>query len=269
MIATRVIARAFSPRTRDLAAAKMADSPTKGAFQADIPADAVEEALRSVERLTSAPAVAAAPAPEVEGAELAVEAGAGDAEGAVPGLRERALEAQLELSQQKARETLERLRETHERYLRAVADLENYKKRAQKERDEILRYGNEKLLKDLFPVVDGLDRALAALAGDDPLGKGVRLVRATLEQSLARHGVTSFSAMGQAFDPARHEALLQVPTAEQPPGMVVMEHARGFLLNERLARPAMVGVSAAPPAEQAGAAEGAPAGKARGDGGEG
>jgi molecular chaperone GrpE len=245
----------------------MADSPTKGAFQADIPADAVEEALRSVERLAAAPA----PAPEaeaVDGAELAVEAGAQDGEVAVPGLRERALEAQLELSQQKARETLDRLRDTHDRYLRAVADLENYKKRAQKERDEILRYGNEKLLKDLFPVVDGLDRALAALPGDDPLGKGVRLVRSTLEQSLARHGVTSFSALGQPFDPARHEALLQVPTAEQPPGLVVMEHARGFLLNDRLARPAMVGVSA-PPAETAGPGEGAPAGKARGDGGEG
>jgi molecular chaperone GrpE len=246
----------------------MADSPTKGAFQADIPADAVEEALRSVERLAAAPAAA----PEidaVDGAELAVEAGAQDGEVVVPGLRERALEAQLELSQQKARETLDRLRETHDRYLRAVADLENYKKRAQKERDEILRYGNEKLLKDLFPVVDGLDRALAALPGDDPLGKGVRLVRSTLEQSLARHGVTSFSALGQPFDPARHEALLQVPTAEQPPGLVVMEHARGFLLNDRLARPAMVGVSAAPPAEQASPGERAPAGKARGDGGEG
>lgn len=243
----------------------MADSPTKGAFQADIPADAVEEALRSVERLSGAPA----PAPEAEGAELAVEAGAQEGEAGVPGLRERALEAQLELSQQKARETLDRLKDTHDRYLRAVADLENYKKRAQKERDEILRYGNEKLLKDLFPVVDGLDRALAALDGDDPLGKGVRMVRATLEQSLARHGVTTFSAMGQPFDPARHEALLQVPTAEQPPGVVVMEHARGFLLNERLARPAMVGVSSAPPAERTGAGEGAPDGKARGDGGEG
>jgi len=245
----------------------MADSPTKGAFQADIPADAVEEALRSVERLQGGGAAPAGPE-QAEEAEVAIEAegeaGAGDA-------RVQVLEAQLELSQQKARETLERLKDTHDRYLRAVADLENYKKRAQKERDEVLRYGNEKLLKDLFPVVDGLDRALAALPAEDPLGKGVRLVRATLEQSLARHGVTSFSALGQPFDPARHEALLQVPTAEQPPGVVVMEHARGFLLHDRLARPAMVGVSSPPQKAGGDGGAGAPGGEARGesDGGEG
>jgi molecular chaperone GrpE len=242
----------------------MADSPTKGAFQADIPADAVAEALRSVERIADEKEASAE-----SGAEVAAEPAAAEGETPEGSERELSLAAQLELSQEKSRETMERLKETHDRYLRAVADLENYKKRAQKERDEVLRFGNEKLLKDLFPVVDGLDRALAALPVDDPLGKGVRLVRSTLEQSLARHGVTSFSALGQPFDPARHEALLQVPTAEQPPGQVVMEHARGFLLNDRLARPAMVGVSSAPPAERAGPGEGAPAEKARGDGGEG
>jgi molecular chaperone GrpE len=214
----------------------MADHPEKGAFQADIPEDAVAEALRSVERVageapSAAPAGAAeAPDPAALAARLA------------------SVEAQLELSQEKGRETLERLREEHERHLRAAADLENYRKRAQRERDEVLRYGNEKLLKDLFPVMDGLDRALAAAPPEDPVAKGVSLVRASLESALARHGVKAFSALGEPFDPARHEALLQVPTAEQPPGTVVLEHARGFLLNERLARPAMVGVAVAPPA---------------------
>ncbi len=221
----------------------MADSPTKGAFQADIPADAVEEALRSVERVQAGEA----PAPAAEETELAVEPPEADAGSE----REKSLAAQLELSQEKGRETMERLKETHDRYLRAVAELENYRKRAQKERDEVLRFGNEKLLKDLFSVVDGLDRALAAAAADDPLRKGVQLVRASLEQALAKHGVTSFSALGQPFDPSKHEALLQVATSEQPPGTVVVEHARGFLLNDRLARPAMVGVAKAP--------EGAPA----------
>jgi molecular chaperone GrpE len=233
-----------------------ADSSTKGAFQADIPADAVEEALRSVERIEAADPVPAA----AERREVAPEAG-GDA--AAGSERERSLAAQLELSQEKARETMERLKETHDRYLRAVAELENYRKRAQRERDEILRYGNEKLLKDLFPVVDGLDRALAAAAEDDPLVKGVQLVRAGLEQALGRHGVTSFSALGQPFDPGRHEALLQVVTADQPPGTVVMEHARGFLLNDRLARPAMVGVAKAPDAAQAAAGAAEEAGSAR------
>jgi molecular chaperone GrpE len=239
----------------------MADSPIKGSFQADIPADAVEEALRSVERLRGGDAPA--PAAE-EGAEVPVEAGEASGESE----REKSLAAQLELSQEKSRETMERLKETHDRYLRAAAELENYRKRAQKERDEVLRYGNEKLLKDLFPVVDGLDRALAAAAADDPLVQGVKLIRSSLEQALAKHGVTSFSALGQPFDPARHEALLQVATADAAPGTVVMEHARGFLLNERLARPAMVGV-ARPPDAEGGGGDGAGEGPGSSDGGEG
>ncbi len=229
----------------------MADSPTKGAFQADIPADAVEEALRSVERVQRG-AEADEPA---EAAELNLEADDGDAAGGETE-RERSLAAQLELSMQKGRETLEKLKEEHDRYLRAAAELENYRKRAQKERDEVLRYGNEKLLKDLFPVVDNLDRALAAAPADDPMVKGVTLVRASLEQVLGRYGVTSFSAMGQPFDPAKHEALLQVATADAAPGTVVMEHARGFLLHERLARPAMVGVAKPPEAGGSGSADG-------------
>ena len=259
----------------------MADSPNKGAFQADIPADAVLDALRSVERVESSEAATPGEkdaAKAAEGAELTVEAPAAPADEAPGSERERSLEAQLELSQQKARETLERLKDTHDRYVRAVADLENYRKRAQREKDEVLRYGNEKLLKDLLPVVDGLDRALSAVPeGDgagpaaDPLLKGVKLVRASLEQALARHGVTSFDALGQAFDPARHEALLQVPTAEEAPGTVVMQHARGFLLHERLVRPAMVGVAAPPQPEGEAAPPGGAAadGKTRTDGGEG
>jgi molecular chaperone GrpE len=232
----------------------MADSPTKGSFHADIPADAVEEALRSVERIQGGAA------PE-EGAEVSVETGAAAPAEDGASERERSLAAQLELSQEKSRETMERLKETHDRYLRAAAELENYRKRAQKERDEVLKYGNEKLLKDLFPVVDNLDRALAAVTGGadgearsdaDPLVKGVKMVRASLEAALAKHGVTSFSALGQPFDPAKHEALLQVSTAEAAPGTVVLEHARGFLLNDRLARPAMVGVAKPPEAGGAG-----------------
>jgi molecular chaperone GrpE len=190
----------------------MADSEKKGAFEADIPADAVQEALRSVERIDD-----------------------------VASLR-----AQLELSTAKGRETLERLKEEHERVLRAAADLDNYKKRAARERDEVQKFANERLLKDLLPVLDGLDRALAAAPPEDPLAEGVRLVRASLEQALAKHGITAFSAMGEKFDPAFHEALLQIPTGDDAPGTVVLEHARGFRLHDRLVRPAMVGVAVEP-----------------------
>jgi molecular chaperone GrpE len=216
----------------------MTDSHEKGSFHTDIPADAVEEALRSVERVTHRDDGAAAQ-------EIAVEADASDAADSAELV---SLRAQLELSQAKGRELLEKLKDEHEKLLRTAADLENYRKRAVKERDEVQRFGNEKLLNDFLPVVDNLDRALAAASADDALTEGVRLVRASFESALAKHAVKGFSALGAPFDPARHEALLQVPTAESPPGTVVLEHARGFTLSERLLRPALVGVAVALPA---------------------
>jgi molecular chaperone GrpE len=232
----------------------MSEPNDKGAFQADIPADAVQEALRSVERIArgdtpGAPATAGergsggeAPGSDEGEAGGSRATASESAEGAAAALR-----AQLELSTAKGRETLDRLKEEHERFLRAAADLENYRKRAAKEREEIQKFGNERLLRDIFPVADNLDRALAAAPADDPLADGVKLVRASLEQALAKHGVVGFSALGEKFDPALHEALMQVPTREKPPGTVVLEHARGFKLHDRLVRPAMVGVAVEPP----------------------
>jgi molecular chaperone GrpE len=230
----------------------MPERDGKGAFEADIPADAVEEALRSVERLAKGGADAdapSAPAPDDAGAGVPVagEAAPEPGDPAALAAEVASLRAQLELSMAMGRETLERLKDQHERVLRAAADLENYKKRAAREREEIQKFGIEKVLKDLLPAVDGLDRALAAAPANDPLGDGVRLVRAALEQALAKNGVVGFSALGQRFDPALHEALMQVPTKDQPPGTVVLEHARGFKLHERLVRPAMVGVAVEPP----------------------
>jgi len=215
----------------------MAESENKGSFKADIPTDAVEEALRSVERVTGAGVAEQGDvALEVEGDPP----GDGDGEAG-------SLQAQLDLSQALGRETQKKLEDVHDRWVRSVADLENYRKRAQKERDEVQKFGVEKLVKDLLPVLDNLDRALAAAAAADPLVAGVKLVRSSLEQVLARQGVKGFSALGLPFDPARHEALMQVPTGEAAPGTVVVEHARGFSLHERLIRPAMVGVAVAPP----------------------
>jgi len=210
----------------------MADSHEKGKFQADIPADAVADALRSVEKVARGEAG--------DATEIEVDPGGEPPE--VANLR-----AQLELSQAMGRESLKKIEDLHDRWVRAAADLDNYKKRAIKEREEIQKFGVEKLVKDLLPVLDNLDRALAAAAADDPLVAGVKLVRTTFEQVLGRHGVKGFSALGQHFDPALHEALMQVPTADAAPGTVVLEHGRGFTLNERLVRPAMVGVAVALP----------------------
>jgi len=230
----------------------MAERHDKGSIQADIPTNAIDEALASVERISRGEGGEGPADPTPTPAEGTGESEAGvelEVEGARAATPEEvaSLRAQLELSQEKARETLEKLKDQHDRFLRAAADLENYKKRAAREREEVQKFGVEKLLKDLLPSVDGLDRALAAAPEGDPLIQGVKLVRASLEQALGRHGAKGFSAMGKPFDPAIHEALLQVPTADQPPGTVVLEHARGWTLNDRLLRPAMVGVAVAVP----------------------
>jgi molecular chaperone GrpE len=242
----------------------MSDAREKGAFQAEIPSDAVEEALRSVERVKRHGGEPGGEgerevAVEVDGAPTSSDAAdAGSPDLAALRAEVASLRAQLDLSQEKARETLEKLKEEHERRLRAAADLENQKKRAQREREDVQKFGIEKLVKDVLPVLDNLERALAAASADDPLSAGVKLVRASLEQVLGRHGAKGFSALGKPFDPALHEALMQVPTAEKPPGTVVLEHARGFLMHERLIRPAMVGVAVAP--ASAPGADGAAAG---------
>ncbi len=238
----------------------MPEESEKGAFSADIPTDAIEEALRSVEKAAEPVAVA----------EVPVEGVPEEAEKEVAADRER-LAAQLEFSMQKGRETLEKLREEHDRHLRAAADLENYKKRAVKEREEAQKFGNERLLKDLIPVLDNLERALSAAPDGDPLAKGVRLVLRGFEETLGRHGIKAFSALGQPFDPRLHEAVMQVAAGDQPPGTVVMEHGRGYLLNDRLVRPAMVGVAVtkAPAASSPGDAEPAAAAGAGGNGAEG
>jgi molecular chaperone GrpE len=159
------------------------------------------------------------------------------------------LRAQLEFSLAKGREMMGKIKESHEKMLRAVADLDNFKKRAQREKEEVQKFGAERLLKDLLPVIDNLDRALdhASRSSDyESLRQGVAMTRKLFEDSLGRHGVKGFSSVGQPFDPHLHEAMQQVETADVPPNHVVSELAKGYMLNERLIRPALVAVAKAP-----------------------
>jgi len=202
----------------------MAQDNGKGSFSADIPQSVLDDALEAVDK-------------KDEGQ------GAAPPAGEPPSELDK-VRAELELSLAAGQETFARLKEEHDRRLRAAADLENYKKRVQREREELERFGNERLLKDILPVVDNLDRALAAASPDDPLAGGVKLVLKVLEEALGRHGVKSFHALGQPFDPKVHEAIMAVPAGDQPPGTVVIQHGRGFLLHDRLVRPALVAVAA-------------------------
>ena len=153
-----------------------------------------------------------------------------------------ALETELEKARQEARQN-------HERWLRERAEMENLKKRAARERAETLKFANESLLRDLLPIVDNLERAVAhAESGGDgqPLVEGVALILKSLRDLLERHGVTRIEAKGTPFDPAQHEAMAHVESAEHEPNSVIEEHQPGYRLQERLLRPALVSVAKAP-----------------------
>ncbi len=153
-----------------------------------------------------------------------------------------------ELRRQLEAKTLE-AKENYDRLLRQAADIENYKKRAGRDKADAIRYGNESLVRDLLPVLDNLERALDyAKGGGDghPLLEGIDMVRKSLLDTLTRHGVNPIAALGERFDPAKHEAVAQLESREHDPNTVVEEHQKGYYLADRLLRPAQVVVSKAP-----------------------
>jgi molecular chaperone GrpE len=152
------------------------------------------------------------------------------------------LREQLELKKKEANEN-------YDRYLRQVAELENFKKRSSREKNDAIRFANEALVKDLLPVVDNLERAIAhAKDGGNgrPLVEGVEMVLKGFFDVLAKHGVVAISAVGQPFDPTRHEAMAHVESNTSDPNTVLTEHHKGYLLRDRLIRPALVSVAKTP-----------------------
>jgi molecular chaperone GrpE len=141
------------------------------------------------------------------------------------------------------------LQDKQDRLLRALAETDNVRRRAQRDREDYLKYANESLLRDLVPVLDNFDRALTAgrtAAGTASVVEGVELIQRELLRVLERAGVSRYSAVGQRFDPSRHEAIARVVSGEAAPDTVVHETAPGYLLYGRVLRPAMVAVAAAP-----------------------
>jgi molecular chaperone GrpE len=141
------------------------------------------------------------------------------------------------------------LGDKQDRLLRALAETENLRRRAQRDREDYVKYANETLLRDLIPVLDNLDRALAAAreaGGSGTVVSGVELIQRELLRVLERSGLTRYSAVGERFDPTRHEAIARVVSADRPPDTVVTETAAGYLLNGRVLRPALVAVAGAP-----------------------
>ncbi len=161
-----------------------------------------------------------------------------------------ALQAQAEMDDLRQRlEELERSSAgANDRYLRTLADFDNFRKRKNVEMEDTRRYANEALIGDLLPVLDNFDRALQSSESqedDDPVMEGVRLINRQLHDTLRKAGLEPIEALGEPFDPMVHEAIGPVEAEEgQPPNHVGEELRKGYKLHGRVVRAALVRVTA-------------------------
>ena len=145
------------------------------------------------------------------------------------------------------------------RLQRLAADYQNYQKRSAKDMDQARTYANESLMKELLPVLDDMERALASAKENseenDPLLMGMQMVCDKMLQTLGRFGLKVLDAQGESFDPAKHLALMQQPSTDVPPMTVLQELQKGYELKERILRPTSVIVSKEPEEEAESAAD--------------
>lgn len=149
----------------------------------------------------------------------------------------------------KYRELEERIRQAEDRALRIAADADNFKKRMERDKQESIRYGNERFIAELLPVIDSLERALEHAPGDYPqegLIRGVKMTLKRFQDTLAKFGCRAIEADGKIFDPKFHEAVYREETKEHPNNTVLRELQKGYVLNDRLLRPATVVVASSP-----------------------
>lgn len=162
-----------------------------------------------------------------------------------------ALQAELDESRRTAKEF-------EDKFMRLYADTENFKKRMSRESAEREKYYNEGIIRELLPVLDNLERAIAH-AGENGEGgglvEGIRMVRKQFRDVLAKFGVREVECIGLQFDPATQQAMMQVETADYEEGAVVEEFQKGYYLNDRILRPAMVTVAKKPAAPAEGETE--------------
>ena len=145
------------------------------------------------------------------------------------------------------------LEEAHSKALYAAAETQNVRRRLEAEKQQAANYATTVFAREMLSVKDNLDRALAAvtdLQREDPaMGKFLEGIQATareLENVFSRHGITRVEALGQPLDPHRHQAMLEIPNDEAEPGTIVEELQSGYMLKDRLLRPALVGVAKRP-----------------------
>jgi molecular chaperone GrpE len=165
---------------------------------------------------------------------------------------ESVLKAKGEL-QEVLSQTQKEAKDLFDRLARVSADFDNFKKRQAREKQDAIKFANESVIKEMLPVLDNLQRALAAAGDGGSFVEGVRLVCKQFEDVLGKFGVTGFDSLGEPFDPAKHEAVGARNDATVPAQHVCEEYQRGYMLHDRLLRPALVIVSSGPAPDAASA----------------
>ena len=153
---------------------------------------------------------------------------------------------EAENTEEKSEEkTEEKADDGNEKYVRLMAEFQNYKKRVAKEKNDIREYATEKLVMELLPVLDNFERALAASAEDDPAGyaKGMELIFTQMVTELQKSGLAEVEAEGQDFDPTKHNAVMTEENEEMESGKVSKVLQKGYALNDKVIRPSMVAVT--------------------------
>lgn len=150
------------------------------------------------------------------------------------------MEARLESMEQESKDS-------HDRFLRVSAEFENYKKRAAREMNDFRKFANESFVKAMLPVVDNLDRAIESSSDDDhsnsSVVEGVNMTLKEILKIFEQFGVKPFASLGKTFDPALHQAVMQEESDDHPEKTILNELEKGYMMHDRLLRPAMVVVS--------------------------
>lgn len=203
----------------------------------------MEECMKEDKDLSAGAAEAAAesePAAEAEAAETSSEE-SGEATG--PDVEGSDAEAGIETGSEADADAKDE--SSDDKYVRLLAEFQNYKRRTAKEKTDIRTYANEKIAGDLLPVMDNFERALATNAGDDPeaYAKGMAMIFDQLKTALNNVGVKEVEALGEDFDPTRHNAVMHSESEEYEEGKVCMVLQKGYELNGKIIRAAMVAVA--------------------------
>jgi len=155
--------------------------------------------------------------------------------------------------QEQLAQALDEAKIHQEQYLRTLADMENLRKRTQRDKEDLAKYANENILREILPVIDNLERAVEHAEqadSDEGLFEGVQMTLTQFGQLLGKFGVEPVDAIGQPFDPAYHQAMGQMESEDYPVNTVVQQMQKGYQLNKRLLRPAFVMLAKAPTVEE-------------------